>query len=35
MEKFIHLRSPKFPILPGEKEELVNEGMPEDKESEN
>ena len=27
MEKFIHIRSPKFPVLPGEKEELVNEGM--------
>ncbi len=27
MEKFIHVRSAKFPILPGEKEELVNEGM--------
>ena len=27
MNKFIHIRSPKFPILPGEKEELVNEGM--------
>jgi hypothetical protein len=27
MEKFIHIRSTKFPILPGEKEELVNEGM--------
>jgi hypothetical protein len=27
MEKFIHIRSAKFPILPGEKEELVNEGM--------
>ena len=27
MEKFIHIRSPKFPILPGEKEELVNDGM--------
>ena len=27
MDKFIHVRSPKFPILPGEKEELVNEGM--------
>jgi hypothetical protein len=24
---FIHIRSAKFPILPGEKEELVNEGM--------
>ena len=27
MEKFIHIRSAKFPIQPGEKEELVNEGM--------
>lgn len=27
MDKFIHIRSTKFPILPGEKEELVNEGM--------
>jgi hypothetical protein len=27
MDKFIHIRSPKFAILPGEKEELVNEGM--------
>jgi hypothetical protein len=27
MEKFIHVRSAKFPILPGEEEELVNEGM--------
>jgi hypothetical protein len=27
MDKFIHIRSPKFPILPGEKGELVNEGM--------
>ena len=27
MDKFIHVRSPKFPILPGEEEELVNEGM--------
>lgn len=27
MDKFIHIRSPKFQILPGEKEELVNEGM--------
>jgi hypothetical protein len=27
MNKFIHIRSDKFPILPGEKEELVNEGM--------
>lgn len=27
MDKFIHIQSAKFPILPGEKEELVNEGM--------
>jgi hypothetical protein len=27
MDKFIHIRSARFPILPGEKEELVNEGM--------
>ena len=27
MGKFIHIRSSKFPILPGEKEELVNGGM--------
>ena len=27
MDRFIHIRSPKFPMLPGEKEELVNEGM--------
>jgi len=27
MSQFIHIRSKKFPILPGEKEELVNEGM--------
>ncbi len=27
MDKFIHIRSPKFPILPGEEEELVNDGM--------
>ena len=27
MDKFIHVRSKKFPILPGEKEELVNEDM--------
>lgn len=27
MQKFIHIRSPKFPILPGEREELVNDGM--------
>jgi hypothetical protein len=26
MSKFIHIRSSKFPILPGEREELVNEG---------
>lgn len=27
MGKFIHIRSSKFPVLPGEKEELVNDGM--------
>jgi len=27
MVNFIHIRSVKFPILPGEAEELVNEGM--------
>jgi hypothetical protein len=27
MNQFIHVRSAKFPILPGEKEELVNDGM--------
>jgi len=27
MSKFIHIRSSKFPVLPGEKEELVNDGM--------
>lgn len=27
MGNFIHIRSAKFPILPGEKEELVNVGM--------
>ena len=27
MSKFIHITSSKFPILPGEKEELVNDGM--------
>jgi hypothetical protein len=26
MDRFIHIRSTKFPILPGEKAELVNEG---------
>jgi hypothetical protein len=26
-KKFIHIRSSKFPILPGEEKELVNEGM--------
>ena len=25
MDKFIHIKSPKFPILPGEKQELVND----------
>lgn len=27
MNKFIYLKSAKFPILPGEEEELVNDGM--------
>ena len=27
MEKFIHIRSHKFQALPGEEEEIVNEGM--------
>lgn len=27
MGKFIHIKSRKFPILPGEEEEIVNEGM--------
>ena len=27
MNRFIHIRSSKFPILPGEEEELVNDGM--------
>jgi hypothetical protein len=26
MDRFILIRSTKFPVLPGEKEELVNEG---------
>jgi hypothetical protein len=26
MDPFIHIRSTKFPILPGEEEELINEG---------
>lgn len=26
MDRFIHIRSTKFPILPGETEELVNQG---------
>ena len=26
MQKFIHIKSAKFPVLPGEKEELVNDG---------
>jgi hypothetical protein len=26
MDKFIHIKSTRFPILPGEREELVNEG---------
>src|SRR5690606_37710280 len=27
MSKFIHIRSDKFPVLPGEEDEVVNEGM--------
>lgn len=27
MDQFIHIRSAKFPILPGERDELVNDGM--------
>ncbi len=27
MDKFIHIRSTQFPVLPGEEAELVNEGM--------
>lgn len=27
LEQFIHIKSAKFPILPGEKEEVVNDGM--------
>lgn len=27
MERFMHIRSTKFPVLPGEEDELVNEGM--------
>ncbi len=27
MSKFIHIRSNKFPVLPGEEDEVVNEGM--------
>src|SRR5690606_17499477 len=27
MSKFIHIRSEKFPVLPGEEDEIVNEGM--------
>jgi hypothetical protein len=27
MAKFIHIRSSKFPVLPGEEEELVNDGI--------
>lgn len=27
MDRFIHIRSTKFPILPGEEAELVNDGM--------
>src|SRR5215471_9283378 len=26
MDRFVHITSPKFPILPGEKDELVNQG---------
>jgi hypothetical protein len=27
MDEFIHIRSEQFPILPGEEEEIINEGM--------
>ncbi len=27
MSKFIHIQSSRFPIMEGEKEEIVNEGM--------
>jgi hypothetical protein len=27
MKEFIHLRSARFPLLPGEAEEMVNEGL--------
>ena len=27
MEQFIHIKSSRFPILPGEKEEMVNDGL--------
>lgn len=27
MRKFIHIKSSKFPVLPGEDDEIVNEGM--------
>lgn len=27
MDQFLHIRSSKFPILPGEEEELVNDGI--------
>ena len=27
MERFIHVRSKKFPVLPGEEQELINDGM--------
>lgn len=27
MSKFIHIKSAKFPILPGEQDEIVNDGM--------
>jgi hypothetical protein len=28
MSKFIHIRSAKFPVLPGEREEWVNDEFP-------
>ena len=27
MDQFLHIRSSKFPVLPGEQDELVNDGM--------
>ena len=27
MDEFIHIRSRKFPVLPGEREELINDGL--------